>query len=190
MEIEQQAFKDIDYTEKSLNNQEFLNCEFINCDFSKSDLGRNKFVDCRFIKCNFSLTTIGGTGFRDAIFSSCKIMGVDFSKCNKFMFSFTFEDCIIHYSSFYSMKLRKTNFTRCSLKEVDFENVDLTSSIFNTCDLEGSKFVRTILEKADFSTAQNFSIDPENNKIKKAKFSAFNLAGLLHKYDLDINGNI
>ncbi|WP_419802798.1 hypothetical protein [Mucilaginibacter sp.] len=40
--------------------------------------------------------------------------------------------------------------------------------------------------EADFSSAYNFSIDPENNRIKKAKFSVAGLPGLLEKFGLKI----
>lgn len=184
---EDKIFTDIDYVEKRLKNREFVRCEFINCDFSKSDLSNNDFVDCIFKQCNFSLTVVSGTGFRDVTFSGCKILGVDFSKCNKFLFSFTFDYSHIDYSTFYGTKLRKTKFTECTLKETDFEAADLTSSIFNNCDLSGSTFVRTILDKTDFRTARNFSLDPGVNTMKQTKFSALNLAGLLFKYNLDID---
>jgi hypothetical protein len=42
------------------------------------------------------------------------------------------------------------------------------------------------LEKADFRSAYNLSIDPEKNKIKKAKFSSTCLTELLEKYNIDI----
>jgi len=48
-------------------------------------------------------------------------------------------------------------------------------------------FDKTMLEKADFRTAYNYSIDPDNNRIKKAKFSQSGLGGLLHKYDIVIS---
>jgi len=47
-------------------------------------------------------------------------------------------------------------------------------------------FENTILEKVDFSTSFNYSIDPEMNKIKKAKFSLPEVIGLLNKYDIEI----
>ncbi|HUZ61183.1 MAG TPA: hypothetical protein VMU83_20575 [Hanamia sp.] len=37
--------------------------------------------------------------------------------------------------------------------------------------------MRTNLEKADFRSAFNYSIDPELNEIKKAKFSSDELSG-------------
>jgi fluoroquinolone resistance protein len=49
-----------------------------------------------------------------------------------------------------------------------------------------SVFDRTNLEKADFRSAGNYSIDPTTNKIKKARFSLDGVAGLLDKYDIEI----
>lgn len=183
---EDKIFTNINYAEKRLANREFISCEFVNCDFSKSDLSHNDFMNCHFKQCNFSLTIVTGTGFKEAVFTGCKILGIDFSKCNKFLFSFRFEQSHLDYSTFYGTKLRKTSFTDCSLKETDFEEADLTSGIFDNCDLSGATFVRSILEKTDFRTARNFSLDPAANKIKQAKFSALNLAGLLYQFNLDI----
>ncbi|ETZ20737.1 pentapeptide repeat-containing protein [Pedobacter sp. V48] len=184
---EGKTFNSINYAEKRLENREFIKCEFVNCDFSKSDLSHNDFMDCHFKQCNFSLTVVTGTGFRDVTFTGCKILGIDFSKCNKFLFSFHFDRSHLDYSTFYGTKLKKTNFTECSLKETDFEECDLTSSVFHNCDLSGATFVRSVLEKTDFRTAKNFSLDPAVNKVKQAKFSALNLSGLLYQYNLDID---
>jgi len=180
-------FSGVNYTEKTLKNREFVKCEFINCDFSNSDLSDNDFVDCHFKQCNFSLTLLRGTGMKEVTFTGCKILGIDFSKCNKFMFSFVFENSYLDYSTFFGTKLRKTKFLNCTLKETDFEGADLTSSVFDNCDLMGATFLRSILEKTDFRTSRNFNIDPAENNMKQAKFSAHNLVGLLHKYKLDID---
>jgi fluoroquinolone resistance protein len=58
--------------------------------------------------------------------------------------------------------------------------------VFDNCDLTRATFDRSVLEKADFRTSYNYSIDPENNKIKKAKFSLLGVSGLLDKYDIAI----
>jgi fluoroquinolone resistance protein len=47
-------------------------------------------------------------------------------------------------------------------------------------------FNRTILKGTDLTSAVNFNIDPENNTVARAKFSADALAGLLLKYNLVI----
>lgn len=183
---ENKLFKNIDYTENIIRDNEFYKCKFEGCIFLKSDLIGNSFEDCIFENCNFSMTKIQGAGFRNAILKDCKILGVDFSECNKLMFSFSFYSCRIDYSIFFGTKLLKTKFDKCSLKETDFSEVNLTSSVFADCDLSGTIFSNTILDKVDFRTANNYSIDPQFNRLKKAKFSSLNLEGLLHKHQLDI----
>ncbi|MFN6083504.1 MAG: pentapeptide repeat-containing protein [Fluviicola sp.] len=69
---------------------------------------------------------------------------------------------------------------------IDFSEADLSNSVFKNCNLLLSVFDRTTLDKADFRTAVNYSIDPEKNRIKKAKFSLQGVAGLLNKYDIII----
>ena len=50
--------------------------------------------------------------------------------------------------------------------------------------LEGAIFERTNLESSDFRTATHFTIDPEKNRLKKAKFSKEGVLGLLKNYDI------
>ncbi|MBE0539484.1 MAG: pentapeptide repeat-containing protein, partial [Ignavibacterium sp.] len=59
-------------------------------------------------------------------------------------------------------------------------------SSFNDCDLRNAVFDNTNLSKCDFRKAYNYLIDPENNKISKAKFSIMGVPGLLTKYDIMI----
>jgi len=63
----------------------------------------------------------------------------------------------------------------------------LSDSVFDNCDLTGATFYITNIEKADFRTSDNYSIDPENNRIKKAKFSLPAVTGLLDKYDIKVD---
>ena len=69
---------------------------------------------------------------------------------------------------------------------MDFAEAILNEAVFSICNLLGATFDRTNLEKVDFRTATNFSIDPENNQIRKAKFTVDGLVGLVQKYDLKI----
>jgi uncharacterized protein YjbI with pentapeptide repeats len=82
--------------------------------------------------------------------------------------------------------MKQTVFTNSIIKEVDFSEADLSQAKFIHCDLTRSIFDRTILDKADFSSAINFEINPERNRLKKAVFSSQGLLGLLTKYDLVI----
>ena len=102
------------------------------------------------------------------------------------LFAVDFNNWILNLSSFCKRKLKRTNFNNSSLQEVDFTEADLTSAIIDNCDLGRAIFEDTILEKADLRTAYNYSIDPDKNRIKKARFSIPGVVGLLDKYDIEI----
>ena len=72
------------------------------------------------------------------------------------------------------------------MQEVDFTETILTKSVFDHCDLRGAIFETSNLEKSDFRTAFNYSINPENNKLKGGKYRKENITGLLNKYKIVI----
>ncbi len=175
-----------DYSEEPIELGEYDVCHFTNCNFSNSDLSNVIFIDCTFSACNLSGAKLNKTSLRDCTFKDCKLLGLHFFNCHDFLFAVTFENCNLNLASFYRMKIKKTIFKNCNLQEVDFSEADLSAALLDNCDLALSVFSNTILEKADLKTAYNYSIDPETNYIKKAKFSSNGIAGLLDKYDLEI----
>lgn len=172
------------YDVQDIMYKDFERCTFINCNFSNADFLGVAFTDCIFINCTFTEAKINYVSLRDASFTKCNFTGVNFSMVDSLLFSVEFKDCILDYAKFYTLKLKGTLFTNCSLTAVDFMKSDLTDVIFDNCNLHKSVFSDTIANKADFTTSYNFSIDPEKNKLRKAKFSYAGLKGLLDKYDL------
>ncbi|MCJ8155237.1 pentapeptide repeat-containing protein [Chryseobacterium sp. SSA4.19] len=73
--------------------------------------------------------------------------------------------------------------------EVDFSECDLSNASFGYCDLSGAIFDKTNLEKADFRMAVNYSIEPAQNRLKKAKFSLSEVHGLLSHLGVEIDKN-
>jgi uncharacterized protein YjbI with pentapeptide repeats len=184
--VEDKRFDREDFTLVSLPKGEYEGCSFVNCNFSESDLSGVQFEDCLFTDCNLSLAKLTKTAFRKVTFAGCKMLGLQFQSCNPFNFSFMCDGCMLNHSSFYQMKLKQTTFKNTQLCEVDFGMCDLTGSIFDRCDLAGAMFEDSILEKVDFRTAFHYSIDPIANRIKKARFSLSGIAGLLDRYDIEI----
>ncbi len=182
----QQTFEKENFTNQKLNNREFEDCVFKNCDFSNSDFSFNTFMDCEFIDCNLSNLKIWNSSLKTVFFKNCKLLGIEFNKCEDFLFAVSFQDCVVDFSTFNNKKMPKTKFENCSLKEVGFVGTNLTLSKFDNCNLENAIFNETILAEVDFSTAYNFKIDPEFNTMKKAKFSNQGIIGLLDKYDIKI----
>lgn len=170
----------------SLIKAEYENCTFSNCDLADRDLSEFRFIDCTFKGCNLSMAKLSMTVFRDVEFKDSKMLGLRFDTCNEFGLSFSFDGCQLNHSTFYKRKIKKTAFKNSQLQGTDFTETDLTNAVFDNCNLTQAVFYHTILEKADFRTSFNFSIDPELNRIKKAKFSIHSVLGLLQKYDIDI----
>lgn len=129
---------------------------------------------------------LNGSTLNDVKFKNCKILGVIFSDCQDFLFSVDFDACILDYASFMGKKMLKTRFTKSSLKEVNFTQTNLSGSVFDQSDLSGSVFNRTDLSAVNFTTAYNYTIDPELNNIKKAIFSIHGLGGLLARHQIKI----
>ncbi len=184
--IENMTFENNDYTGKTLSKNEFFHCQFNRCNFSDSNLSHNTFVDCTFSDSNLSMIKFTGSDLKNVNFKGCKLIGIDFSECNDFLFKVNFENCILDYSYYLKKKLAKTTFKGCSIKEANFTDSDLTQAVFIQCDFTGTVFERTNLSGANFSSSYNFIIDPENNRIKNARFPQHGLSGLLQKYGIII----
>lgn len=67
-----------------------------------------------------------------------------------------------------------------------FAECDLKKSVFDECDLDRAVFKQANLENADFMTAYNYSINPERNRMKNARFALPGVIGLLDQYDIII----
>ena len=185
--IEDETIENMDFIAIPFTSKEYEGCKFLHCSFAKADLSNFRFVECSFTDCDWSNAKLLTTTLNDIRFVDCKLLGLHFESCSDFLFSVSFQNCTLNFSSFYQRQLKKTVFKNSVLQEVDFTDADLTGSVFDTCDLGKAVFDNTILEKVDFRTAYNYAIDPERNKLKKAKFDRIGLAGLLGKYDIDIS---
>jgi len=180
------TFEDVSFAGQQNQRWDFQDCRFKRCDFSDSEFSNSKFVDCVFDGCNLSMIRLQGTTLNDVTFKNCKIMGVNFSQCQDFLFTVKFDNCILDYSSFMDKKMLKTPFIQSSLKEVTFTRANLGGSKFDNCNLNETVFRETDLTSVDFSTSYNYIIDPELNDLRKAVFAMNGVAGLLAKYGIKI----
>jgi len=114
------TIKGMDFSNGKLSNLEYDTEIFEDCNFSKADLSGVAFIDCTFKTCDMSLVKVNNTSFNNAKFIYCKLLGIDFIRCKDFLLSFSFNNCILDFASFYQKKIKKTLFNNCSIKEVDF----------------------------------------------------------------------
>lgn len=186
LKSEGQLFKSENYSKQSLEHKVFISCSFDACDFTESILRNAKFCSCTFVNCNLSLMKLEGCRFQDIQFKECKIVGAEFYKCESAFFSMNFKNCSIQYCNFSDLNMKNTSFANSSLKESYFTHTCLTGADFNGVNLQGTIFHNCDLCKADFSTATEYDIDPQTNKIKKAKFSLPEAVGLLRGFDITL----
>lgn len=184
--IENRTFLDQDIHSTSFGCGDYEICLFQGCNFSEVRLRDFRFIDCVFAECNFSNAKIQNLTLNSVQFKNCKLLGMNFETCNNLLFEASFVGCSLDYSTFLEMNIKGTRFERSSLIDVDFTNAGLEGAVFADCDLRGTIFNATNLEKADFTTARNYALDPDRNRLKKAKFSLPAVLGLLAKYRIVI----
>ncbi len=182
----EERFEQRSWSGASLFGQRFERCTFVRCDLSGADLGKSKFIECVFEGCDLSMVKVSGTALQNVRFKECKMMGIDLSACSEMLFETGFEACTVDHSVFAKRHMPRTRFVQCSLKGTAFEMAQLEGSVFDRCDLLDAVFDRTDLRKADLSTAYNFRIDPDSNKVRGARFSMEGAITLLDKYGLRI----
>lgn len=180
------SFTDCTFEAKKMDRGRFDSCTFTGCDLSEHNLSNSNFLDCTFIDCDLSMSRVDNTGFKTVVFKQCKLLGIPYYNCSELLLEMEFIDCMLNFCGFLRLDLTHTQFEACSMHNVDFTDTILNKAVLNNCDLKGAQFSHSSLIEADFRTAYNFAIDPENNRMKKARFGLQNLSGLLYKYELDI----
>ena len=183
--IADEIFKGRNFTENPLE-ADFENCSFKNCVFAKANLSGLCFTNCNFENCDLSGAKLIETAIQECEFLDCKMLGLVFEACAPILFQISCTQCTLNFSSFYQVDLTKSSFTRCKFLEADFTEADLSGISLTGCDLSRAIFDHTRLERTDFSSAENYIINPQINKIAGAIFSKEGLAGLLQAFKIKI----
>lgn len=180
-------YRDFEFTiiksDSSLKNIEFYNCSFKNCDFSNSSFFECRFEECNFIESNLSLLKIPSSQFIDCNFNNSKMLAIDWTQAENILEP-VFNNCNLEGSVFFGLKLKNLTMMNCKSSECNFEEACLPQSKFNNTNFLNARFNKTDLSFCDFTEAINYNINPNFNKIKKAKFSLPEILTLLQCFDI------
>lgn len=170
-EFEDEAIEGIDRFSANLSGKSFYQCEFRNVLAVEADLSECVLQNCRLERCDLTMAVLKGASLRGVRFVDCKLMGIDWSPAGGLTFAVGFERCVLSHGTFSDLRMKQTRFIECKAHETNFVGVDLTEADFNRTDLTRAKFIDTNLLGADLSTAVHYEINPENNVLRKTRFS-------------------
>lgn len=188
------VFTDVIAPNASLHEVHFDGCSFTGCDFSGTTFESCTFADCHFVNCNLSLLKIPNTQIENSSFTDCKMIGINWAEAHwrkspnkkKQTFTITFCRCVLNYSIFIGLNLMGAKFKECSLREIGFEGADLECADFSGSDLSEALFADTNLTKADLSSAKNYTVNVQRNRVTKAKFAMPEAMSLIYALDIVI----
>lgn len=185
-QVDDAVFERRNGTDEPLEKGAYTGCRFVQCNFSRADFTGITFMECVFEGCDLSLAKVRGTAFRDVRFLDCKLLGLAFDQANPFLFSIRPERSMMDSTAFNGMDLRKMRFANCRLQGAHFSRTVLAEAVFEGCDLTDAVFDGTDLQRADLRTAHGFTIRPEANRLKGARFTSGNVHGLLAHYGVSV----
>jgi len=179
----QETFSKLILTEETIESRVFDECEFIDCLFIGCKFEKCRLLNCKFEKCDLSNIVPMNSEFREVKFTNCKTIGIDWTRAGKLK-ELQFSECLVNYSNFRLLKLPKTVIKKCEVKDVDFIETNLKDSNLSRSDFENSIFFKSDLSGVDFSHATNYTIDVNNNILKKTRFSLPEALSLLSNLDI------
>ncbi|WP_317899677.1 pentapeptide repeat-containing protein [Aurantibacillus circumpalustris] len=114
---------------------------------------------------------------------------MNFANAKDFGFEVHFENCNLDYASFDKKKMNSSTFKACKIHNGNFTQADLSKSKLDNCDFYEALFSNTNLSGVDLRSCHNFIIDPELNKIRRAKFMLSSLPSLLQRYEIIVENS-
>jgi fluoroquinolone resistance protein len=174
-----------------VSSKEFSSCTFIKCAFNETVFQNCKFHDCTFKGCDLSLASLKGCAFTNTRFEDSQLISINWTETawatGKVVFKpVDFCGCVINYSTFMGLNLKKVTLSKCIAYEVSFEEANLTQADCRFTDFLNSRFIRADLTEADFTGAKNYTIAANLNTLKKTKFSLPEAMSLLYNLDISL----
>ena len=121
------------------------------------------------------------------------MVGIDWTKADwsapSLGVPITVESCVLNHSTFIGLNLPRISITDSMAVNVDFREADLSKADFSGSDLSDSLFLNTNLVEADLSRARNYTIAPNVNELRKAKFSLPEAMSLLYNLDIEMTSD-
>ena len=180
---EDRTFASVSCQDAELDGIEFFQCRFDGCQFLRTTFRQCRFEECVFEKCDLSLIRVPECSFIGVRFLYSKMLGIDWTQATTPL-TLAFQGSNVSHSMFVWLSLNRMGMIECVAREADFTGTNLTRANLGKTDFLGSRFLDTNLTYADFSKAENYTIDPRANRLKKTVFSMPEAMALLDTFDI------
>jgi len=165
----------------------FEECTFEGLDLSSWDCRDTRFENCTFRSCTLADVRLTGARFHDVRFESCTLAGLRWSTLETTVLSLTLIDCRAPLGDWEDMDLQGTDFRESDLSGGNFSGSDARKTTWTNCRLRDAVFHRTDLREADFRSAQEWTIDPKENRLHGARFDSADLIGLVRSLGIRLD---
>lgn len=185
MSLEQEGlrFDCVSLTGKTLQDLDFVDCQFHRCTLEQVVLRRCRFTDCAFFDCQIVHPTIEQSAMTGGAFARCTLVGVhwhDLLGGGYLRMLEALTDCRLKYNHFVELRLSRFDFSGNAVIGSLFADCDLAGSSFSGCRLDRTEFFRCDLQKADFREAVGYQVDLATSRLKEAQFSLPEAVNLLN----------
>ncbi len=178
------VIKNLDASHAEFAGKNFYDCRFEGLAIMEANFKGCTFEECSFSQCDFTMAQLRGAQLRGASFQNCKLMGIDWSPAGGLTFAVSFDACVLTHCLFSDLRMKRTRIADCKVHEATFSGVDLEGADFSGSDLRGSRFQETNLEHADLSSAHNYAINPDDNRLRDTKFSVEAALSLVSRFGI------
>jgi len=165
--IDNEVFKDIDFSNLKLDAFDFVNCVFDNCDFGETTIWCCMFKNCKFVhsylttlrvfESEFQTTTIENCKCGLLHFADCSFKNLNFDNCYEILDAY-FGNCIFEETAF-----NKSSVIYCRFEDnISQESPELE---FKDCLISRNYFTNIDLEKFKFSNFSSLNLNSFQNCI-------------------------
>jgi uncharacterized protein YjbI with pentapeptide repeats len=144
--------------------------------FVGAHLTKLKLYQSLFDSCILSNSNLSAGSFDSVEIHRSQVTGTDFSDAN--LSSFLFQRCRMDLSIFHGSQISACRFTKCDLRDADFQNARLKNVVFRDCDLRNARFPATVFHHVDLRGSQITGIYLESKQLQAVILDATQLTDL------------
>lgn len=171
--IDNEEFKNIDFSNSQITAFDFVNCSFDNCDFSESMIWCCLFKDCKFINTNLTTLKVFESEFESTLIKNCKCGLLHFTDCTfkktQYFSCFEILDAYFGNCIFEGTIFKDSNITYCRFEDNHFQ--DTPQIEFSNCLITRNYFTNLDLKEFKFSNSSQLNLNVfQNCKIQENTF--------------------